>query len=74
MRADSRRTHQLLLDPFNSHREFFRNAAGELVQLRAVRDQAVLDIPGALERAARADDGRRGDPPSGTIHFSDHRR
>lgn len=70
VRADSRRTHQLLLDPFNSHREFFRNAAGELVKLRAVYDPAVLDVPGALgalrERMMGGEDIRL----ASGIHFS----
>ncbi len=70
VRADSRRTHQLLLDPFNSHREFFRNAAGDLVQLRAVYDQAVLDVPGALEALRERMMGGEEIRLSGTIHFS----
>lgn len=70
VRADSRRTHQLLLDPFNSHREYFRNAAGELVTLRAVYDQAVLDVPGALEALRDRMMGGEEIRLSGTIHFS----
>lgn len=49
LRADSRRTRQLLLDPYNSHRELFRNAYGEVIDIRAIYDPAVLDTPGALE-------------------------
>ncbi|MEI2776320.1 MAG: helix-turn-helix transcriptional regulator [Tetrasphaera sp.] len=70
VRADSRRTHQLLLDPFNSHRELFRNAAGELVRLRAVYDPAVLDVPGALDALRERMTGGEQIRLASGIHFS----
>lgn len=70
IRADSRRTEQLLLDPFNSHREFFRNAAGDLVRLRAVYDHDVLDIPGALDALRARTVGGEDIRLSSKIHFS----
>lgn len=48
LRANTRRTTQLLLDPFNTHREPFRNANDEEVDLLAVYDSSILQIDGAL--------------------------
>ena len=47
-RANSRRTQQLLLDPYNTHREEFSTPAGHVLQVRAVYDMAILDVEGAI--------------------------
>ncbi len=48
LRANTRRTTQLLLDPFNTHREPFRNANDEEVEVKAIYDASILEIDGAL--------------------------
>lgn len=70
LRADSRRTRQLLLDPYNSHRELFRNAQGTVVDIRAVYDPAVLDTPGTLDALRDRVIGGEEVRLSGPIHFS----
>ncbi len=70
LRADSRRTRQLLLDPYNSHREIFRNARGEVIDIRAVYDPAVLDTAGALDALRERVIGGEDIRISGPLHFS----
>ncbi len=70
IRADSRRTRQLLLDPYNSHREVFRNTSGEIVTVRAIYDPAVLDTPGTLEALRDRVVGGEEVRLTGPIHFS----
>ncbi len=70
IRADSRRTQQMLLDPFNSHREFFRNAHGEVVRIRAIYDPSILDLDGTLEALRERVIGGEEVRFTGPIHFS----
>lgn len=70
IRADSRRTRQLLLDPYNSHRELFRNARGEVIDIRAIYDPAILDTPGTLEALRDRVVGGEEVRLTGPIHFS----
>jgi len=70
IRADSRRTRQLLLDPYNSHKELFRNARGEAIDIRAIYDHAVLDTPGTLDALRERIIGGEEVRLMGPVHFS----
>ncbi|CCH72556.1 putative transcriptional regulatory protein [Nostocoides australiense Ben110] len=70
IRAASRRTEQLLLDPYNSHREIFRNAAGHPINVQAIYDPAILDTSGTLEALRERIIGGEEVRLTGPIHFS----
>ena len=58
-RANSRRTQQLLLDPYNTHRSESPTPAGHVLQVRAVYDMAILDVEGHQRLHERTIGGNR---------------